>query len=412
MEKTLVIAGYYRPARFTGGADRLAYIFLSELIKKRRYDLYFLSLTQSKLFPIPDRPTLERITIGSPPKSRLISTATNFVEKAPFLKEHAYNLYDLARQTVKVSRDALLQKQLVALSKSRRMILHLWFTAGAEWVASFRQSNNGIRIILSEQSKGSVLREWEQMHGEIVKKRLKYSLCAQTYSSLLRHADRVIFPSLGALQLFEESTNFKLDGGKIGIIYNGVEDLMPLVGDNTQEVEHLYLTVADHVPEKGLDLILEGLSKLQTDWRWEIIGGETEWTKHFRKQIKESGCENRVHILGRLPFNVVVERISKAHAIIMMQRVAVFDLALLEAMAAGKAILATPVGGNLEALGEDYPLYVRNPMDLPNLIARLSDPEFTAKIKHRNRKRYEENFTKERMLDRFVEEYEQLFSLA
>jgi glycosyltransferase involved in cell wall biosynthesis len=77
----------------------------------------------------------------------------------------------------------------------------------------------------------------------------------------------------------------------------------------------------------------------------------------------------------------------------------VWDFALLEAMALSRAILSTPVGGNLEALGEDYPAYVRTPEEFAEMLERIiRDRSFAAGLRARNRQRFLERFLRRPMV--------------
>ncbi len=85
-------------------------------------------------------------------------------------------------------------------------------------------------------------------------------------------------------------------------------------------------------------------------------------------------------------------------------------MVLLEAMAAARPVVATPVGGTPELVvdGETGLLVPAGDVDaLADALRRLlDDPELAARMGEAGRRRVEERFTAERMVERVLELYE------
>ena len=176
----------------------------------------------------------------------------------------------------------------------------------------------------------------------------------------------------------------------------------------------MVLTIAEHVPEKGLDVALESLIKSDRPWRWVVIGGYTEWTEKFEQLIGQRREKNiQISLLGPVAHSEAMHLLRKARVVLATQRVAVFDLAILEAMALAKAIVATRVGGNVEALGTDYPFWGEDSDQLAHLLQVVFDsPEAAISVGLRNRKRFVENFTTEKMIKDYGNLYEKAAGLS
>ncbi|WP_244363627.1 glycosyltransferase family 4 protein [Thermus brockianus] len=290
-------------------------------------------------------------------------------------------------------------------------ILHIHGAAemGDALVFLLENIEKSCKVVWTEHSKGSVLREWEHLFGSRFVGTWGRGV-RRAYEVLLRRADRVVFPSKGAVQLFEEYTGWKIPLERLRIIYNGVED--PLLGlrepkRNLYE-KGLFVTVAQHVPEKGLDWILEGLAMVKRPWRWVVVGGFTPWTASLRSLVRKYRLEAKVDFVGPLPRDEVFSLMARSEAVIHAPRVAVFDLALLEAMALAKPILATPVGGNVEALGEEYPLFVRASEQLAKYIDE-GNGKFYELVGQNNRKRFLEKFNIPAMVQSHVSLYREIW---
>jgi glycosyltransferase involved in cell wall biosynthesis len=85
------------------------------------------------------------------------------------------------------------------------------------------------------------------------------------------------------------------------------------------------------------------------------------------------------------------------------------SLSLLEAMRAGKAIVATDVGATRDAISDESAIIIppRDPQAILDAVARLkSDPLLRAKLGRAARKRFEAEFRADRPHRRFLELYE------
>lgn len=393
----VVIASDVRPIRSGGGPAGIAYRLLNNLLNNNEICLSFLSFTEGKIWKVIDSSLLENISLEMYPNvsnNGFQYYLKKLVKKIPLLREFYWSYkYGMIRKKIIKN---------LNMSLDFGGILHLHGISPSIPDEIFEME--GVSVIWTEHSKGGVLREKEQMEGSKIKNWGLYRTLYEKYLLMINCCNQIVFPSYGAVKLFEDYMEVEIPREKLSIVYNGIKDPMFLYGIKPIIERGLFFTVAEHVPEKGLDITLEGLSRLKRPWRWFIVGGETPWTRHLLAKAKSLRVLSRVELLGRRTHRETLELMSRAEAVIFTQRVAVFDLALLEAMALSKTVLATPVGGNVEALGDDYSFYVTNPEELGNALEKLSS-DVLVEIGNRNREKYLKKFTEKVMVAKYYELY-------
>lgn len=112
----------------------------------------------------------------------------------------------------------------------------------------------------------------------------------------------------------------------------------------------LYLGRLDSV--KGVDLLIEAFAQVAQsipDLDLRLAGdGALHQTLVLRSAAL--GAAERIHFLGKVSPQCVVNLLNAAQFVVLPSRAETFGIAAVEAMAAGKAVLATRVGGFPEVL--------------------------------------------------------------
>jgi glycosyltransferase involved in cell wall biosynthesis len=98
---------------------------------------------------------------------------------------------------------------------------------------------------------------------------------------------------------------------------------------------------------KGFDLLLTAFSQLNGRTRATdlIIAGDGELRETLRQRVRELGLADRVHFFGQATPDQIVQLLNGSLFMVVPSRQEAFGVAALEAMAAGKPVLATRVGG-------------------------------------------------------------------
>ncbi len=220
-------------------------------------------------------------------------------------------------------------------------------------------------------------------------------------------ANRAIFPSAGSAQLFEEM-NPDLAAAvdrKVEVVHNGVEVFEPIKRNSHVGEEVRINSIAHHVREKGLGNVMEALAAADlgdTKWRFTNYGSTSGITSELTEQAATLGISDRVEFAGLKPQAEVRDNLSAADVFLHLPVIVVFDLSLLEAMMGATPVITTKLPGNIEALGEDYPLYADSPREAADKLAWVSaNREAAAEIGADLRKRALELFTKDAMAKRY-----------
>jgi glycosyltransferase involved in cell wall biosynthesis len=165
----------------------------------------------------------------------------------------------------------------------------------------------------------------------------------------------------------------------------------------------LFLTTARLDPQKGLDVLVRAAASVEGA-RFVIAGDGTE-----RAQL-ERGAGEHVRFLGRR--DDVRKLLAASDAFVLPSRFEGTPLALLEAMAAGKAIVATAIAGVDELVTTDESALLVPPDDADALSAALrrivAEPELRARLGSAARHRAETMFSIETSTRRVMRVYDEL----
>ena len=135
------------------------------------------------------------------------------------------------------------------------------------------------------------------------------------------------------------------------------------------------LTVARAVEKKGLDVLLDALSRLHADldWRWRHVGGGPLLPR-LRSQAAELGIESRIEWLGALAFDDVLYALQRANLFCFSPRTATdgdrdgIPNVIAEAMSQELAVVSTRAGA-VEEIVEDSATGLLVPPDDPDALA-------------------------------------------
>ena len=203
----------------------------------------------------------------------------------------------------------------------------------------------------------------------------------------------------------------------VQVVYNGVprsagdrERGRRALGVSAEEM--LVVAIGSLFPVKGHSVLVRALAQLGNAggapaWRAAIagIGGEE---RALRALIDATGLNDRIALLGFR--DDVPDLLAAADVYAMPSLYEGSPLALMEAMFAGKAIVASAVGGIPELVTDGCEAVLTPPGDVTALAgvlqSLLNDPERRMRMGAAAQRRAESTFTLERMTD----DYERLYA--
>jgi glycosyltransferase involved in cell wall biosynthesis len=187
-----------------------------------------------------------------------------------------------------------------------------------------------------------------------------------------------------------------VDDSRIAVLHNAVpgpQSVPARVGGKTCRI--LFLGVV--CERKGMPTLLEALaheSMMALDWQLEVAGdGEIA---AYQAEAERLGLDTRVTFHGWVDEKGARRFLSQCDVLVLPSRNEGLPMAILEAMAYGMAVVATPVGSIADAIrnGENGSLVpVRDSAALASALASLvRDPSLRQRMGAMARQTYEQHF--------------------
>lgn len=235
------------------------------------------------------------------------------------------------------------------------------------------------------------------------------------YRAMLLCVDRRIAVSEAVLRSHSEA-----GGGKLTLVRNGIEQKSgrPLSAAARQELglmetDKLLLMVARFTPQKGHAVLLSAVPAVlahEPHAKFVLVGRGPEQNA-IEKRICEAGLERTVEVLG--PRDDVPDLLASADLFLLPSHFEGLPLALLEAMAAGVPVVATTIGGTVEAIGGAHPFLV--PADDPQalsgaILEALRDAAKRERAAAAAQARFAAHFSVERMARETAATYDALLN--
>jgi glycosyltransferase involved in cell wall biosynthesis len=199
----------------------------------------------------------------------------------------------------------------------------------------------------------------------------------------LDSASAVVVPSQAYLHSVVEA--FPALAGKIRCIYNGYDEqevsgIKENIRPSRKDGEVVAVCIAALIPKKGIDILLRALQLSKATQLSVRIIGEGPLRKDLESMSIELGLSKRVIFLGSKNRVDVLNELAQCDLLVMpsRHRSESFGLAALEAMACGKPVVASAIGG-LQELVEDQNngllVIPENPQSLATALDDISsDP--------------------------------------
>jgi len=216
--------------------------------------------------------------------------------------------------------------------------------------------------------------------------------------------------ALGVVCVCEYSKRFlitrKIPPKKIHFVHNGLEFCEPpqpnhsLRNELKIAPESTIIGVASRIdPVKGLKFLLDAAEKLISNGTKIdiIIAGEGSSLDSLKKQAQDLNIISNIHFVG---FQTDMTPWLATFDIFVLPSLAEYhSIALLEAMRAQKAIVASSVGGNTESVRHEKEALIVPPSNATALYTALhrfiESHDLRFKLAVAARKRFEENFTED-----------------
>ena len=199
-----------------------------------------------------------------------------------------------------------------------------------------------------------------------------------------------------------------LPSANVKVIPNGIDPLrFKGEGKRTRKI----LVVSRMFKRKGIQHLLEAVDGLNLDHEIHIVG-DGPYLSDLKRMAKGLGLSPRIRFYGHLENSSeqLIQLFETSSIFVFPSMSENFPMVLLEAMAAGLAIVTTRGTGCQEAVGESARLI--DPGDVRGLRATVieltSDPDLCRSLGRSARQRLEENFSWDTVAAKYVNVYERI----
>lgn len=236
---------------------------------------------------------------------------------------------------------------------------------------------------------------------------------------VLNGADAVIVPSS---VMAREAARAGVDRDRLYLIPNGVDTTIfnPGVdGSGVREElglddEFIVFTPKNHMPQYGLEYLIKAAAVVlgKRDDVAFIIAGRGPLTGVLKDMAKRLGIYSNTYFVGLIPRSRMPEYYAASDVVVVPSLQESFGLVVTEAMATGKPVIASRVGGIPDQVEHGYNGFLVEPRDYRGIAARIlelaSNRELAAEMGRNGRRIAVERFDIRRRIDAILRLYRML----
>jgi N-acetyl-alpha-D-glucosaminyl L-malate synthase BshA len=294
-------------------------------------------------------------------------------------------------------------------------LLHAHFAYPEGWAAYLAKVGLGQRIPLVVTLHGyDILVEPSVGYGIRLSKRYEALV-----KKVLNASDTVMVASRA---VFDEAASLVKDLGKIHLVPNGVDTKRfnpKLNGDIIRnrlaiEDKQIIFTVRHHSPRYGISYLLLA-AKLILNKRRDavfVIGGDGPLLDYHKNLTRRLGISSHVFFTGRIPQEELPLYYAASDVVVVPSLQEAWGLVATEAMACGKPVVASRVGGLPDQVINGYNGFLVPPRDPRALADRvlhlLENPSEAKRMGLNGRRLAEERLDIEKRVDKIVKLYKEI----
>src|SRR5947207_1035124 len=194
---------------------------------------------------------------------------------------------------------------------------------------------------------------------------LKGALYSRIERALMKATDLFLFESAFARDNYQRSIG--ISTGLVRCVFNGVtaEEFDPIVTAQ-DATDIVYVGEFRHI--KGADLLIDAVARLHADGNpiTLTLAGDGEELGNLKAQVQRLGLSEAVRFIGHVKARYAF---SKGRLLIVPSRQDSMPYVVIEAAAAGVAMVAANVGGIPEIFGPDH----QDALFAPNIAGAMAD---------------------------------------
>ncbi len=304
------------------------------------------------------------------------------------------------------SMSANIPKELIAVAKKRRIPVVV-ISEGPE-----------IMILLSEARQTL---SHKTGYKKLIKTFLGFFYYYFLWELLFKEYDAVVAVSETVANAIQKWHFVKKE--KIHIVYNGVETSLFCPDQSQRERIRRTLAISDKekvllffsfvTKQKGLHLLIKALPDIleKDNYAKLLVAGEGNYLTEAKKLVGQLGLNSYVVFTGYIPREEAHDYINASEIFILPTlRQEGMPFSLLEAMACGKSVIASKIGGISSVIDDGINGFLIPPGDVSKLVEKaiflLNNEDFADKLADNARKKVVQNFNHEKMVEETIKVFE------
>jgi glycosyltransferase involved in cell wall biosynthesis len=190
---------------------------------------------------------------------------------------------------------------------------------------------------------------------------------------ILRYIDHTILLSTGDYDLF--GSMFGRVSSGYSVVFNGIDTERYAQGKRVDlklpSQAKTVLTIADLNRQKGHRYLIEAVPAVlrRVEGVFFFLAGDGHLRSELESLVKQKGLKERVHFLGRR--TDIPDLLASADIVVLPSLFEGLPLTLLEAMSAGKPVIATNVNGSRDVVISGETGFLVEPKDVETLANRI-----------------------------------------
>jgi glycosyltransferase involved in cell wall biosynthesis len=227
---------------------------------------------------------------------------------------------------------------------------------------------------------------------------------------VLRHVDYALVGTESAARVWRE----KGYAGKLAVIPQfGVDPGVFSVKYQSGETVCIGY-IGRLVHDKGIELLLRSLAKINGNWHLEIVGGGPE-EDHLRALASELGLAEKVTFRGQIPSLEMPAHYQKLDILVIPSRTLPnwkeqFGRVIIEAMASGVAVIGSDSGAIPDVIGDAGLVFHEDDADdlRDKLRSLINDADLRGSLAEKGRQRVLDHFTQQQVAEQTVAIYREI----
>ena len=299
------------------------------------------------------------------------------------------------------------------IHKNNLSIIHAHFAYPEGFVGLLTKRETGQPLVVTVHGTDILI---EPSIGYGVRLNKKYDSMVR---SVLKSADCIIAASKTT---YDEALRIATDAKKVKLIPNGVDANRFNISSNASELRrHLGIgnkfvvfSLRTHEPKYGLEYLIraaqivinQGLNVMF------VIGGDGFLRQYHEKLAEELGIRKNVIFTGKIATEDVPFYYALSDLVVVPSIQEAFGLVVSEAMACGKAVIGSNVGGICDQIIDGYNGFLVEPRNFGKIAEKIlwaiSNSEELKEMGMNGRRTVEQKFNIERRIDAIIEIYKDL----